>query len=215
MSNRFSNLNSNTNHNRQGRDSNGNRNGNRNENENGNGNGNTVRDMDRQNIFRQKSKYPRPSYLNRSKNRFKSTPEPTVVFNLEEINFPNLTTNIPQINMPTISYSEKIIDKVEDTQEVSTLPPGFMVLTHEKLRRKTSQNQESKEPLNEYYNPAGARLIMENRIKQRKELNDILGDLSPYWDLPLEIEDNDEEDMQDFDQDSYSEEDDYEYCQDW
>ena len=36
---------------------------------------------------------------------------------------------------------------------------------------------------NPYYNPNAALKIMTDREKHREELNDILGDISPYWDM--------------------------------
>ena len=59
-------------------------------------------------------------------------------------------------------------------------------------------------------NPRGSQLIMENRREQREELNDILGDMSPYWNMDTEIED----DSPDYDDTGYSDDED-EYVEDW
>ena len=40
-----------------------------------------------------------------------------------------------------------------------------------------------KDEINPYYNPENAIKILEDREKYREELNDILGDISPYWDM--------------------------------
>ena len=57
---------------------------------------------------------------------------------------------------------------------------------------------------------------MENRLKYRKELNEILGDISPYWNMDIEFE-NDTEDYDDDDaylNDTYDEEEE-DYVEDW
>ena len=48
---------------------------------------------------------------------------------------------------------------------------------------------------------------MENRRRYREELNDILGDISPYWNIIDDEEEYDEDDLND----DYSDEDDNEY----
>ena len=68
-----------------------------------------------------------------------------------------------------------------------------------------------KEPISEYYNPYNAYLIMENRRKQREELNHILGDISPYWNMSTPIDDEEDDSLMDI----YSEEEEEEYVEDW
>ena len=52
-----------------------------------------------------------------------------------------------------------------------------------------------KENINPYYNPIKSQQIILDRIEMREELNDILGDISPYWDIDIYglVEENDQE----------------------
>ena len=47
------------------------------------------------------------------------------------------------------------------------------------------------------YAPNISRMIMLNRQEEREELNDILGDISPYWNMEELIDDDDEYDSYD------------------
>jgi hypothetical protein len=52
---------------------------------------------------------------------------------------------------------------------------------------------------NQYYDPVKTNLILSNRLKHREALNDILGDISPYWNMNLYDEDEDDEDDEGYD----------------
>ncbi len=82
-----------------------------------------------------------------------------------------------------------------------------MVLTQEAIAEVAGRRKQEKE-INEYYNVNAARMITESRQEYRKELNDILGDISPYWDIPIEIEDDEDNDS---DIEAYSEDEEQEY----
>ena len=55
---------------------------------------------------------------------------------------------------------------------------------------------------------------MEERIKHREELNDILGDMSPYWNMDY-IVNLEEEEEQYANNSDYDSEDEEEYVEDW
>ena len=52
---------------------------------------------------------------------------------------------------------------------------------------------------------------MENRLYEREELNDILGDISPYWNMDIEYDNN----TQEYDDTTYSDDEDDDYVEDW
>ena len=66
--------------------------------------------------------------------------------------------------------------------------------------------------LSEYYNPNQSISILENRMEHREELNDILGDISPYWNMQYldDIEDEYYENNSDNDEEVEEE-----YTEDW
>ena len=170
----------------------------------------------RPNIFQKprhnnyKSHLTRANQPKRTNNQFSrpKTPE----FKLEDENFPILSTNMPEIEKSTLSYSEKIKQHEEIEEVEPSLPTGYTELTHKSSAEMTSRSKTIKEPISEYYRPYGAYLIMEDRRKQREELNDILGDISPYWDMPVLSDDEYEDEEHNNYNDEYSEE---EYVEDW
>ena len=66
--------------------------------------------------------------------------------------------------------------------------------------------------ISEYYNPKLSKQILNDRTKYREELNDILGDISPYWNTNLYYDEDDEEhnddeyDDEEYDEDDYDDE---------
>ena len=182
-----------------------------------------VQDKERHNNFQQrpnqknhrdcKSQFTRSTHgypAKKNKNKFSQPKTPE--FKLEDENFPTLSTNISELEKCTLSYSEKIKQQEEIEEVESSLPKGYIKLTYKDLAERAAKPKTIKEPISEYYNPYGAYLIMEDRRKHREELNDILGDMSPYWDMPTLSDDEYEEEEYNEYPDEYSEE---EYVEDW
>ena len=139
-------------------------------------------------------------------------------FDIEKCSFPGLGG----CNTETIedsvedSYKSKIEKTKEEKQISQALPPGWISLTN----GVTNVNVQRAKPTpmeteyNPYYNPLGNRLIIENRRELREELNDILGDMSPYWNMDLEFEN----DTEDYDEDAYfneTPEEEEDYVEEW
>lgn len=172
---------------------------------------------------RDKSRREKQNLFRNSQNRSKVKKE----FKVDSEEFPTLenksinTENLSEIDKkPELTYSEKIIKQKMIQQEAIT-NKKWLVLTRESLaklpKKETNREEEKeeeegkeegKEEVNEYYRKNAANLIIETRRQYREELNDILGDMSPYWDLPIEIDDDDEEEE---DEEEYSEEEESEY----
>ena len=160
-----------------------------------------------------KSRREKQNQFRNSQNRSKVKKE----FKVNSEEFPTLenksinTENLSETDKkPELTYSEKIIKQKMIQQEAIT-NKKWLVLTREslaKLPKKETNREEEKEEENEYYRKNAANLIIETRRQYREELNDILGDMSPYWDLPTEFDDDDEEEE---DEEEYSEEEESEY----
>jgi len=175
----------------------------------------------RQNIFRQKPKplstqpSTQPSMQqnklrtnNQQNNQFKKPSKFVQEFKAQNENFPTLSTNVPQITVSsTLSYSEKIKKHEEKTQKVVIIPKGYIILAY------MTPKPKQKKITNVYYNPAGSKLIMDNRKKQREELNNLLGSMSPYWNMHRDTDDDDENDTSN--PDILSEDEDQEYFDEW
>ena len=172
--------------------------------------------QNRQNIFKQKPTYsgnqPKKQYKRQTENQFRKKSIKPLNFKLEDENFPSLSSKTQNTNNSELSYLEKIkqCEEEKELQEDNVLPKGYIKLTHESLAKIAAMPKIPKEPINEYYNPYNAYLIMENRRIHREELNDILGDISPYWDIPTTIDDDEDDNAIDI----YSEEEE-EYVEDW
>lgn len=136
-----------------------------------------------------------------------SAPPPPPQFEIKKEEFPELVEGKEVDITKQNDYIEKV-KKVQEEKEQyrSQLKKGWVKLPIKNLVI------EKKEPVSEYYNPANARKILEDRLEYREELNDILGDMSPYWDMlyPDELEDLDYEDYSD-----ESEDEEEEYVEDW
>ena len=81
------------------------------------------------------------------------------------------------------------------------------------LKKDMIKKEPDIEIVSEYFNPKIAKEILDNRMTQREELNDILGDISPYWNMnyPDELDD----DYYENESDNYEEQEDEEYVEDW
>ena len=191
---------------------------------------NVTGDKNRQNIFRQKQNQNtqsrnRNDSQNRNRNQNKnqrnsgnqfrrSVENHIKEFKVEAENFPNLSTktiiNIDNDNVNIeLTYLEKIIEQKKISQKKNNVPRGWIILTRENLANRARNKK--KEDISEYYNPEIAKMIMDNRMQYREELNDILGDISPYWNMQTEIDDEEEND---YGSETYSDEDENEYCLD-
>lgn len=145
--------------------------------------------VDKQNIFKQKSK-PKPKArptsnpINESgenmPNLFKkSSLRAQEKINLDKEYFPELTSTPVEIQQPNLKmeYLEKIRRQKQVTQQTTThVPKGWVILT-----RRNFQQKSIKENINPYYNPKLMYQIQRNRRLYRDELNELLGDISPYW----------------------------------
>lgn len=136
-----------------------------------------------------------------------SAPPPPPEFKIKKEEFPELVEGKEIAIEEPGDYIEKV-KKVEEEklQYRSKLPKGWIQLPIKNLVIK------KKEPISEYYNPANAMKILEDRLESREELNDILGDMSPYWNMlyPDELEDQEYEEYSDV-----SDEEEEDYVEDW
>jgi hypothetical protein len=165
-----------------------------------------------------KSKSENSNY--RSKNRYndrKTFSKPIIPkkeeFKVKENEFPELVQKKKQETdeIESCNYKEKV-QKIKEKKEMEfkkVLKKGWIQLPISKSKEinKTDSNE-----ISPYYNPKMAVKILENRLAEREELNDILGDISPYWNMvyPEELDDYDYDDTSD----NYEEEEE-EYVEDW
>ena len=167
-------------------------------------NNNNTQNASTNNIFKQQRQQPQrqrpqrqrpqqqsqPTYLTQ-KNMFKQHEK--AVFTLESENFPDLAIQLSTINDKSkkkeINYLEKIKQTKEKLLEKESLVlPGWSLL-YPKHVTNYCPIKFKKIIENPYYAPHIAIKTMEHRLFQRLELNDILGDISPYWDTDLFGED--------------------------
>jgi hypothetical protein len=149
-------------------------------------------------------------------NIVKSSEKVKEEFNIEKIEFPELVKHVEKSEIVENIYKSKvnvIPEKNSKTQEV-TLPKGWVNLKlANSLTRVNNDNNDNKElDISPYYNPKLAKTILDDRYKYREELNEILGDISPYWNMvyPEDLEDSDDN----YDTDEISDEEE-EYVEDW
>ena len=84
-----------------------------------------------------------------------------------------------------MSYIEKIKYFKELNQKKDLLPKGWVRLTKKnKLKEFEKKNFEK----NPYYNPDIRYMITYERYANREELNNLIGDISPYWFMDEEYE---------------------------
>ena len=176
----------------------------------------------KQNVFRQKPKpsqdhrqhphqhqqrqHPQQPYKHRSQNqsRFRSTNSniaKTPQFQIKQESFPTLlSTTAPSIIKTDYMSKAKSLPKI--TSDKPNIPKGYVILSNEKHTFKGTK----KDIIDEIMpSRRCAQLIFENRQTFREELNDMLGDISPYWNMDHIDSDND-----DYSDDGwYSEEEEY------
>ena len=158
--------------------------------------------------------YKNKDYKNRdykNKNQFKeqnSFKKKEKEFEVKTEEFPELvknkTTNISQNSYINRLNKETKETKIKKTEE----RPGWSILSLNKKYKTFNKNED----FSEHFNPIGAKLIWQNRIKFREDLNDLLGDRSPYWDMSQYEPDFD---LIDYEYDENEEEEEEEYVEDW
>lgn len=138
--------------------------------------------------------------------------KPKVVkIDFSEQSFPNLGNNSTHVE---VSSNENYLEKTKKIKEekqknnLKKVPDGWIIL-HKEMVTKNLINSEKPE-INPYYNPALSYKIMEDREIYREELNEILGDISPYWDMSWL-----DNDIIDYELESDEELEEEEYVEDW
>ena len=161
----------------------------------------SMKNRNEDNKFRKKYS-DKPNVFKKNNNNLKNT---KLQFNIESENFPELNNTLiinEKIEKTTeqkyLKTTQKTIETIsEKDKEKQSILPGYTILYHKTNEtnetNKTNETNETNKT-NEYFAPWRSRLIMENRLKHRLELNDILGDISPYWNTDLygdEVEEDD------------------------
>jgi len=111
---------------------------------------------------------------------------------LGEKSFPALIKSVEyseeeKLSNPTreMSYIEKIKYFKELNEKKDPLPKGWIILSKNKdFKPFTKVNLDE----NPYYNPNISFRIVYDRYINREELNDLVGDISPYWNMDEEYE---------------------------
>ena len=181
------------------------------------------------NIFRQRPKprsnvYSRNYSSSQSTNRFRQNSHrfnQKLEFNVNQANFPSLSGTAPATaSAPAtapiyatkyLAVTQSINDKPKDSK---VCPQKWTILNKNKLSLDKlpiisvkSSNKLVNDDINSLYAPWRSQLIMDNRRRYREELNDIMGDRSPYWNW--EYENNDSEDEYEYDEEEYSDDEEY------
>ena len=147
------------------------------------------------------------NYFQKQKQHAKPKP---VKIDFSEENFPSLCDKSEPIQT---SQNENYLEKTKKIKEekeknLRKVPVGWIIL-HKGMVTKNLIVSEKPE-INPYYNPAMAEKILEDRELYREELNNILGDMSPYWDMSWLDNDIIDDELE---SDEESEEE--EYVEDW
>ena len=133
------------------------------------------------------NKFQRNSHQNRFKMNEKKIEKKEMCINIDEKSFPSLIKSVESKKEEELSdktkemlYIEKIKYFKELNQKEELLPKGFTILSNIKV---FNRYQEVNIDKNSYYNPNLSVKILYERYNNRQELNDILGDISPYCDM--------------------------------
>jgi len=124
-------------------------------------------------------------------------------FELKKESFPELvSTTVSSITIT--DYSKKAKTLPEPASIESKIPRGYSILSKKETQNTPFQNK-STDIIDEILPSRHcAKLIMDNRQKQRDELNEIMGDMSPYWNLEeFNEEDDYSDDGWDSEEDNY------------
>ena len=129
-------------------------------------------------------------------------------FSVEISEFPAICeAKIAKNNMVYYGY----IDNILRNEDVSINKDKKTNLTILKKGLFLPKSDEKKN-ISIYYSPLRSQKILEDRYSQREELNEIVGDISQYWNIDEELDNYD--DYDDY-EDEWSEDEDLEYCEDW
>ena len=135
-----------------------------------------------------------------------------IEFNAQSEFFPQLNQDLSNndivINCSEQSYLEKIKVTKLNAEKREPIPPGWQYLIS--TNNNSLQKHKITKTTNIYYNPSLTVQILNDRQKQREELNEIVGDISPYWNMNL-YDDNDDDDIIEYDYDDQNEYDSGEY----
>ena len=121
-----------------------------------------------------------------------------IINNVE--NFPDLNADNKiherKVNIET-DYLEKIKQKKADLQkEPLLLKKGWIVLSSNMSAMDQNPNNADQSNTNDlYYNPKRSYQIYQDRRAYRDNLNDMLGDISPYWNMDYYTVDNNDDEM--------------------
>lgn len=168
------------------------------------------------NIFKQnqkplhyKNKYPEGSTNTFKMKRQSRQPkqQKKQEFNLQSENFPELNEKKETIKTSVnneLNYLDKIkIEKEKLLENAQLARPGWTILFPKYMNNKQETKLKnlivSEQENNPYYSLYNARKIMEDRLNYRLELNEILGDISPYWNMDLFGDNISEEDDDEYD----------------
>lgn len=137
-------------------------------------------------------------------------------FNIANVEFPDLVKDIENKEEKAENIYKDKVNKVQVTinkKQERELPKGWIYLSQCKQNSKEKTVHKNKESeISPYYNPAMAKKILEDRLIYREELNRLLGDISPYWNMVYPEDLDDSDNMYEIDEESEDEED---YVEDW
>ena len=112
---------------------------------------------------------------------------------LDEKLFPSLVEN-REIKENTLkNYIGIVNHEIKTEKEIERVPPGWTMLYRKDNKiiiekGKTNHNSYNKEIQEENERYMIANNILDNRYYERLELNEILGDISPYWNMDEQYE---------------------------
>lgn len=135
-------------------------------------------------------------------------------FNIKDIDFPDLVKDVEKQEEKTENiYKDKVnkVQAITSEKQEKKLPKGWINLSKIKHSKINTSDKDEVSEISPYYNPKMAEKILEDRLRYREELNELLGDISPYWNM-VYPEDLDYSDDVYTDEESEDEE---EYVEDW
>lgn len=181
--------------------------------------GNTLKELiEKSKNTRQDNKQKNDKFFKKKEdNTFKSNKQfisKKQEFKIVNNEFPVLSENTKVIDDKTIDidYKSKIENAMEEKrqQDKSNKLDGWTYLTPQYLKNK-NKNYSNEKDISPYYNPMQSVKILVDREEYRAELNDILGDISPYW---ITYEPDDTE-LSEYDEISEYDDEEEEYVEDW
>ena len=103
----------------------------------------------------------------------------------------DLEVNNPEKEKGGLSYIEKIKLFREENKVEEKLEKGWQFLT--KNTKQAKQAKQAKQNMeNPYYNPELSLAILNNRNEYREEINELVGDISEYWNIDDDLDINDD-----------------------